>query len=138
MKKILLFGAFDFIHAGHLHVLREARSLGTALIVAVAQSTVIEQLKEKPPIHTLEERMALVSALGIADDVLAGDHAIGSYDILRAVRPTCIAVGYDQRALEEDVKKHTVEQALDIDVIRLTEYEYASRKSGMLRSMLTV
>ena len=36
MVRVMAVGVFDLLHAGHLHYLEQAKSLGTELVVVVA------------------------------------------------------------------------------------------------------
>lgn len=64
-------GCFDVLHAGHVESLRAARALGDVLVVGVNDDAHVRRTKgEGRPIHTLEQRVALLSALEVVDYVL--------------------------------------------------------------------
>ena len=64
-------GIFDILHAGHIHLLRQARELGDVLVVGVNSDASARRLKGPGrPINSLRERMALVSALDGVDYVV--------------------------------------------------------------------
>ena len=42
MKKVMAVGVFDLLHAGHLHYLEQAKSLGDHLTVVVAHDQLLE------------------------------------------------------------------------------------------------
>ena len=42
MVRVMAVGVFDLLHAGHLHYLEQAKSLGTELVVVVAQMTLLD------------------------------------------------------------------------------------------------
>lgn len=70
-KIVMTNGCFDIIHAGHVQYLTEARQLGDRLIVAVNDDASVQRLKgETRPIHSLEQRMAVLSALECVDWVI--------------------------------------------------------------------
>jgi FAD synthetase len=102
-KKVLAGGVFNIIHPGHIHFLKEARKLGTELVVVVASDrTVLEGkgLLAAPA----EKRAEAVRKLGIANRVLVGSES----DRMRIVReemPDTIALGFDQdrKGLEQDL-----------------------------------
>lgn len=65
-------GVFDIVHAGHVQALTAARSLGDLLIVGINSDESVRRLGkgEDRPIHTLEDRMAVLSALRMVDAVV--------------------------------------------------------------------
>jgi D-beta-D-heptose 7-phosphate kinase/D-beta-D-heptose 1-phosphate adenosyltransferase len=70
-KIVMTNGCFDIIHAGHVQYLTEARQLGDRLIVAVNEDASVQRLKgQTRPIHPLEQRMAVLSALECVDWVI--------------------------------------------------------------------
>ncbi len=71
MKKVVTVGVFDYFHLGHLRLFENAKKLGDYLIVAVQDGDMI--LKTKPNanvLYTTEQRIELVSALKIVDEVV--------------------------------------------------------------------
>ena len=71
MVKVLTVGVYDFFHIGHLNLFERARAHGDYLIVAVQDTDYI--LKYKPDadlMYSLEDRMRLVSALRVVDEVI--------------------------------------------------------------------
>ena len=71
MKKVVTVGVFDYFHLGHLRLFENAKKLGDYLIVAVQDGDMI--LKTKPDanvLYTTEQRIELVSALKIVDEVV--------------------------------------------------------------------
>jgi cytidyltransferase-like protein len=61
----------DLFHAGHVELLRAARSFGDRLVVGVLSDEVVADYKRRP-IMTLEERVTVVRACRYVDEVLAG------------------------------------------------------------------
>lgn len=131
-KRILLFGTFDFLHAGHLHVLQEAKKLGDELIVCVAQDNIVNHLKGSAPIHSQNERQRLVQSLAFVDEVVLGDSELSSYAVLDTVRPDIIALGYDQQALGEDIAQHRPE----FTQVMLSAFQPEKNKSSVIKKSL--
>jgi len=73
-RVVLTNGCFDLFHAGHVHLLHEARALGDALIVAINTDASVRRIKGKPrPILPESERAAVLSALTVVDYVVFFD-----------------------------------------------------------------
>jgi D-beta-D-heptose 7-phosphate kinase/D-beta-D-heptose 1-phosphate adenosyltransferase len=90
-------GCFDVLHAGHVHYLERAKKLGTRLIVAVNSDDSVKRLKGKErPINTLDDRMAVLSALGFVDWVVSFDEDTPEQLINRVV-PDVLVKGGDYR-----------------------------------------
>jgi glycerol-3-phosphate cytidylyltransferase len=63
-------GAWDMFHIGHLNILKRAREHCEHLMVGVVTDDALEQMKGKRPIVPLEERLAIVEAIGIVDEAV--------------------------------------------------------------------
>ena len=122
-KTVLVFGTFDFFHVGHLHLLRQAKTYGNRLVVAVASDAAVAHIKGQRPVHDEEERKGLVSALRMVDDTVLGDETLGVYSPVRTVAPDVIVLGYDQSALAKDLNAFLKKQQLDIPIQRATAYK---------------
>jgi len=64
-------GVYDLFHIGHLNALRQARALCDVLVAGVVSDEVCEQAKGLRPFVPLEERLAIVDAIGIVDATYA-------------------------------------------------------------------
>ena len=68
---VMTNGCFDLIHPGHVRYLQQARALGDLLVVAVNDDDSVRRLKgESRPLNTLDDRMAVLGALGAVDYVV--------------------------------------------------------------------
>ncbi len=99
MSIVLAFGTFDGIHDGHRAMLRQAKSLGGRLLVAIAPDSVVLTIKGDRLNHPAAHRIALVKAERIADEVLLADDETNSWRIIKKVKPDIVALGYDQDEL---------------------------------------
>ncbi len=73
-KIVLANGSFDLLHVGHIRYLKEAKSLGDVLIVAINSDKSVKLYKgEKRPIIPECERAEIVSALEFVDYVVIFD-----------------------------------------------------------------
>ncbi len=70
-RVVMTNGCFDLIHPGHVRYLQQARALGDVLVVAVNDDDSVRRLKgEGRPVNTLDDRMAVLGALGAVDFVV--------------------------------------------------------------------
>jgi rfaE bifunctional protein nucleotidyltransferase chain/domain len=64
-------GCFDVLHVGHVESLKAARRLGDILVVGVNDDAHVARTKGAGrPIHRLEQRIAILSALEVVDHVV--------------------------------------------------------------------
>ncbi len=68
-KRIITFGTFDLLHIGHLNILKRAKQMGGHLIVGISTDQLNFNKKAKKPIYSQEERLQLIEALGVVDEV---------------------------------------------------------------------
>ena len=68
-KRVITFGTFDVFHVGHLRLLERARGLGGSLSVGVSSDQLNYRKKGRYPVYDQEERMQLIAALKVVDDV---------------------------------------------------------------------
>ena len=62
-------GAYDLFHVGHLNLLRRARASCDYLIAGVVSDELCQLMKGAQPVIPLEERIEIVGALDVVDDV---------------------------------------------------------------------
>jgi rfaE bifunctional protein nucleotidyltransferase chain/domain len=63
-------GCFDILHSGHIDLLRRARALGDALVVAInSDASVVRMKGSKRPIISESERAELLDAFEMVDFV---------------------------------------------------------------------
>jgi rfaE bifunctional protein nucleotidyltransferase chain/domain len=94
-KVVLANGCFDILHVGHLRYLKDARSLGDLLVVALNSDHSMRLIKDAGrPILAAEERVELVSALRCVDYVVVFDEPDVTR-VLEVLRPAVHAKGTD-------------------------------------------
>lgn len=69
MKKVITYGTFDLFHVGHLNILKRAKALGDYLVVAVSSDN-FNAIKGKKAYHSVEDRVAILEAIGFVDKVI--------------------------------------------------------------------
>jgi D-beta-D-heptose 7-phosphate kinase/D-beta-D-heptose 1-phosphate adenosyltransferase len=88
-------GCFDLLHAGHVGMLRAARSLGDCLIVCLNSDASVRRIKGPDrPLVPEEDRAAVLEALGCVDAVVLFDEDTPEA-VLSGLRPDVFAKGGD-------------------------------------------
>ncbi len=78
MKKIVLVtGGFDPLHAGHIAYFEAAKKLGDILVVGVNSDAWLTRKKSRPFMR-LKDRMAIIQALKVVDQVIEFDDSDGT------------------------------------------------------------
>jgi glycerol-3-phosphate cytidylyltransferase len=62
-------GVFDLFHVGHLNILHRAREHCDRLVAGVCSDDLVVQLKGRPPVVPLRERVEIVRGVRYVDDV---------------------------------------------------------------------
>ena len=96
-NKTIVFtnGVFDILHAGHVDYLTKAKALGDYLIVALNTDSSVSRLKGPTrPINSLEDRIAVLSALRCVDCVVSFDEDTPER-IIAEIRPDIHVKGGD-------------------------------------------
>ena len=114
-KRVAVSGYFDPIHVGHLDYFELAKELGDELVVIVNNNHQCT-LKKGKPFMDEADRMRIVEAIGIVDEVfLAIDDDKSVCKSLEALRPDVFANGGDRHVGEIPesaiCRKHGIELA---------------------------
>lgn len=69
VRTVITFGTYDLFHFGHLRILQRAAELGDKLVVGVSTDALNFSKKGYKPVFPENERMAIVKAIGVVDEV---------------------------------------------------------------------
>ncbi len=127
--RVVCAGTFDHLHPGHLHFLRQAKALGGELVVIVARDGNVLRIKGIRPDHDEDHRRSVVEQTGIADRVVLGNPKGDLFSILLELLPDIVALGYDQRVDEGQIR----ERLPGCAVIRLQPFHPEKFKSSFYR-----
>jgi len=128
----MVFGTFDYLHAGHENLFMQAREHGTEIIVVLARNKTVKKIKGALPDHNEKERLNQLKELSWADKVVLGDHK-DKYKAIRIYRPDVIALGYDQFVFTHTLEKLLIDLKLNTEVVRLNPYRPDMYKSSLLK-----
>ena len=94
-REVIVFtaGVWDILHIGHINLLRRAKALGDKLIVGVLTDEAAERYKPRP-VMPYEERLELVSALRMVDEVVQVDDT-NATPVLQRFQPDILVHGSD-------------------------------------------
>lgn len=79
----ITFSAFDLLHAGHVKMLEEARSLCDYLIVGLQTDPTIDRPEKNRPVQTIVERYIQLSACKYVDEIVPYETEEDLLDILK-------------------------------------------------------
>jgi FAD synthetase len=130
---VLASGVFDLVHYGHIRFIEEAKKLGgenSRLVVIIARDKTVERLKRRRPIIPEDQRRAVVDSLKPVDEAILGYDDLSFEETIVKVKPDIIAVGYDQRSIENDVRAFIKERGLTIRVVRVGKFGRADLDSS--------
>ena len=103
-------GVFDLLHVGHVRYLGAARSLGSALIVAINSDNAVRGLKGPDrPVTDQDERAEILAALRAVDYVTVFDD-LSPRSLIAKLLPDVLVKGGDYK-LEEIHGRDEVEAA---------------------------
>lgn len=101
-------GCFDILHAGHIFLLRQARSHGDVLVVGLNSDESVRKNKgPSRPINSAEDRKCILEALRFVDRVEIFEERT-PLNLIRRIRPDVLVKGADYRK-EEIVGAREVE-----------------------------
>ncbi len=118
-RTVLVFGTFDGLDSGHVFFLRQAKTKGTRLVVAVARDKHVRELKMKSPFDYEVKRLRKVSEQKIVDESYLSDEELGTYEILSIAKPDIVVLGHDQTDLEESLRNWLVSHDMYLPILRI-------------------
>ena len=95
MKRGLTFGTFDVFHYGHLRILERSRELCDHLTVGVSSDELNASKKGRPPYYSLTERLGIIGALRMVDEVFVEESLELKGDYTRRYRADVLIMGDD-------------------------------------------
>lgn len=98
MKKVLVSGAFNVLHGGHIQFLKSARALGDHLIVTFPPADLLWRLYGKKSVLCDEDKLAVLTSLSMVDEVVLStdeDRDLSFRSVFIQHRPAVLAVTTD-------------------------------------------
>ena len=95
MKRGITFGTFDVFHYGHQRILERSRELCDHLTVGVSSDELNQSKKGRPPYYSLQERLRIVGALRMVDEVFVEESMDFKAHYIRRYRADVLIMGDD-------------------------------------------
>tara|TARA_R110000824_G_scaffold7737_1_gene34996 strand:+ start:1798 stop:2229 length:432 start_codon:yes stop_codon:yes gene_type:complete len=90
-------GAFDLMHAGHMIMMKDARSVCDKLIVAIQSDPSIDRAYKNRPVQSYEERIIMVEGCKYVDEVVLYHTEEDLLNILKDIEPDIRILGSDYK-----------------------------------------
>lgn len=131
--RIMVFGTFDMVHAGHEHMFAQARKLANNpfLIVSVARSKNVQKIKSHLPKRSESTRANQLKKNLLVDKVVLGGMKDHMPHIIKA-SPDIIALGYDQVAYTRGLRQQLKDAGLKVKIVRLKPHKPHIYKTHLL------
>jgi glycerol-3-phosphate cytidylyltransferase len=96
-RTVITFGTFDVFHVGHLRVIERAAALGDRLVVGVSADALNLRKKGREPVFTQGERLEIVAALRMVDEVFVEESLEQKREYLERYDADVLVMGDDWR-----------------------------------------
>jgi FAD synthetase len=129
----MVFGTFDGLHKGHFNFFQQAKKLDKKcfLIVSIARDKNALKIKGKLPFLNEKKRVILVKKCKLVDKVVLSGLKNHIPHITKE-NPDIIALGYDQKAYVQNLKKDLKNKGILVKIIRLKPYKERMYKNHLL------
>ena len=114
MRTGITFSTFDLLHAGHIHMLREAKSVCDYLLVGLQVDPSIDRSDKNKPVQTLVERFSQLNAVKYVDEIIPYQTEEDVVDILMLYMPNVRIIGEDYRWKDFTGKDFCTQKGIEI------------------------
>ena len=106
-KIVFTNGCFDILHAGHVHLLKEAKNLGDRLIIGLNSDQSVQNLKGPDrPLNSEDARASVLESLSMVDGVTIFQEDT-PHELIKEIIPHVLVKGGDY-SIENVVGAETV------------------------------
>ena len=133
MRRVMVFGAFDGFHPGHLNFFKQARKHGDYLIVVVARDQRVKKIKGHLPRKREKERLRMIAEEKLVDLALLGQKK-NPYQVIKKFKPDVICLGYDQKILTRGLPRFLKETGLKTKIYRMKPYKEKVYHSSIINN----
>ena len=106
-KIVFTNGCFDILHAGHVHLLKEAKNLGDRLIIGLNSDQSVQNLKGPDrPLNAEDARASVLESLSMVDGITIFQEDT-PHELIKEIIPHVLVKGGDY-SIENVVGAETV------------------------------
>jgi FAD synthetase len=135
MTKVLVFGTFDRLNAGHIAFLEQAQRFGDELIVLVVEDEFVTKYKGKKPVWSLKMRMVAVRQLPFKPKVYQEDIR-EDWRSLKTIQPDVIVLSAEQATWRPRLDVLLKESNLPTRIEVLTKTELGKAATSTVHRVL--
>ena len=110
----ITFSAFDLLHAGHIKMLEEAKTVCDYLIVGLQLDPTLDRPNKNRPTQTIVERYIQLKACRSVDEIIPYNSEQDLMDILQSFVIDVRIIGDDYRDKDFTGKKYCEEKGIEI------------------------
>ena len=126
MKVGFTCGTWDLLHAGHVLMLREAKSQCDYLIVGLQTDPTIDRLKDKnKPVQSLVERYTQLNALEYIDEIVPYQTEVELEELLRSYPIDVRIIGSEYKRKKFTGKNICQERGIEV-YYNKRDHEYST------------
>lgn len=104
-KRVITYGTFDYLHIGHINILRRARELGDYLVVGLSTDE-FNTLKHKQSHSAYQERKAIVEAIRFVDLVIPEENWEQKSEDIKKNKIDVFVMGDDWKGHFDFLREH--------------------------------
>lgn len=105
---------FDLLHAGHVAMLREAKTQCDYLICGLQVDPALDRLEKNKPIQTLPERYIQLSAVKYVDEIIPYETELDLKDLLQTLNINVRILGDEYRNLDFTGKEICQQRGIEL------------------------
>ena len=113
MKRGITFSAFDWLHAGHIKVLEEARRQCDYLIVGLQTDPTLDRPEKNHPTQTVVERYIQLKGCKFVDEIVPYATEQDLEDILRSFKIDVRIIGDEYREKQFTGREYCVDKGIE-------------------------
>ncbi|MCH8067716.1 MAG: phosphoenolpyruvate mutase [Candidatus Marinimicrobia bacterium] len=107
MKKVYVGMSADFIHHGHLNIIKEAQKLGTVIVGLLTDEAIASY--KRLPLFTYQQRKLIIENIKGVDEVVPQE-ALDYVPNLRKIKPDYVVHGDDWRTgVQKEIRKKVID-----------------------------
>lgn len=107
MKKVYVGMSADFIHHGHLNIIKEAQKLGTVIVGLLTDEAIASY--KRLPLFTYQQRKLIIENIKGVDEVVPQE-ALDYVPNLRKIKPDYVVHGNDWRTgVQKEIRRKVID-----------------------------